>query len=133
MPRQVSYAGTAIQTERDPEGSRPLGSLAWDRSQLTSSRVRAPAREAGYTCNLQGLSDPHAQLSGPPVGRALGCYSASMPLSPRPTSSPTAQRSSRRRCRDCHLVRVERVVFVRQPAPLISEVFQQMRVGVRTA
>jgi len=45
-----------------------------DRSQLTSSRVRAPAREAGYTCNLQGLSDPHGQLSGPPARRALGCY-----------------------------------------------------------
>src|SRR2546423_13459038 len=25
-------------------------------------RVRAPAREAGYPCNLQGLSDPHGQL-----------------------------------------------------------------------
>ena len=33
---------------------------------------------------------------------------------------------------DCHLVRVERVVFARKPAPLISAVFYQLRVIVRT-
>ena len=61
--------------------------------------AHARAREPGYARNLQGLSDPHGQLSVPPAGRAPGLRpQPPMPLSPRPTSSPTAQRSSRRRC-----------------------------------
>jgi hypothetical protein len=78
-------------------------------------------------------ADPHSQSSVPPAGRATGLRpQPRMPISPRPGSSPTPGDRAAVAVGDCHLVRVERVVFARQPAPLIPAVFHQLRVVVRT-
>jgi hypothetical protein len=75
---------------------------------LPNSDAFARARGPGYARNrgrrsaeyLQGLSDPDGQLSVAPAGRAPGLRpQPPMPISPPPTFSPTARRSSRRRCR----------------------------------
>src|SRR5947207_1306866 len=136
------FGGTGIVAERGCGASRfvidrmlrALADVTGATKQLDSTvelrRVRARgSRVTRVTGSDVPLSTSGAQRSSWSIvgassrARAWAATPAPMPLSPRLTAVAV---------RDCHLIGVERVVFARQPAPLITAVFYQLRVVVRT-
>src|SRR4051812_18325559 len=97
--RKAPRARSESYHNGDANGTQTHGSQIPEAVLALNSDAFARARKPGYARNLQGLSDPHGQLSVPPAGRAPGLrLQPPMPLSPRLTSSPIAWRLSRRRC-----------------------------------